>query len=33
MIIAEITKSNGSVLVTDNERQFPGVGVLNPRRP
>ena len=32
MIIAAIAESNHCVLVTDNEKHFPGVRVLNPLR-
>lgn len=32
MVIAAIARSNNCVLVTDNERHFPGVDVLNPLR-
>jgi hypothetical protein len=33
MIIAAIAESNRCVLVSDNERHFAGVKVLNPLRP
>jgi predicted nucleic acid-binding protein len=32
MVIASIAQSNNCVLVTDNERHFPSVDVLNPLR-
>ena len=32
MIIAAIAEANGSVLVTDNEKHFAGLNVLNPLR-
>ena len=32
MIIAAVAAANGCVLVTDNERDFPGVEALNPLR-
>ena len=33
MVIASIAQSNTCVLVTDNEKHFPGVDLLNPLRP
>lgn len=32
MVIAAIAQSNHCILVTDNERHFPGVDLLNPLR-
>ena len=32
MVIAAIAQSNNCVLVTDNERHFPGIELLNPLR-
>jgi toxin FitB len=32
MVIASIAESNRCVLVTDNERHFPGIDILNPLR-
>jgi toxin FitB len=31
-IIAAVAEANGCVVVTDNERDFPGVETLNPLR-
>ncbi len=32
MVIAAVAEANGCVLVTDNERDFAGVEMVNPRR-
>lgn len=32
MVIAAIAQSNNCILVTDNERHFPGIDLLNPLR-
>ena len=32
MIIAAVAEANECVVVTDNEKHFPGIGVLNPMR-
>jgi hypothetical protein len=32
MIIAAVAEANGCVVVTDNERDFIGIGVINPMR-
>jgi predicted nucleic acid-binding protein len=32
MIVAAIAEANDCVVVTDNERHFPGVRLLNPLR-
>jgi predicted nucleic acid-binding protein len=32
MVLAAIAQSNDCILVTDNERHFPGVNLLNPLR-
>jgi len=32
MVIAAVAQSNNCVLVTDNERHFPGIDLLNPVR-
>ena len=32
-IIAATAEANGCIVVTDNERDFPGVGTFNPVRP
>lgn len=33
MIIAATAEANGCIVVTDNERDFEGIGILNPLRP
>ena len=32
MVVAAIAEANGCILVTDNEKHFPGVTVVNPLR-
>jgi len=33
MVVAAIGEANECVVVTDNEKHFPGVNLLNPLRP
>ncbi len=32
MIIAAVAEANGCMVVTDNEKHFPGIDVFNPMR-
>jgi predicted nucleic acid-binding protein len=33
MIVAAVAEANNCILVTDNEKDFPGISILNPLRP
>ncbi len=33
MIIAAVAETNGCLVVTDNEKHFPGISILDPLRP